>query len=112
VHRAEVHGSELDAKHLAVALDELEADCTMLVESLEPRGPQALANLGWAALDRGDSERAKRLLLHADGLARSATKIDEELVREIANRLATLYDMAGDATQASEWAAKGTQGRP
>ncbi|MBL9119001.1 MAG: protein kinase [Phycisphaerae bacterium] len=94
-----------------VALGNLEAYCQAIVDRGEAPGANALSNLGWACLDRSDSVRAERLLLRADQLARTSSDPDLELLREIADRLATLYDMAGNREEVRKWGAKGSGGR-
>jgi serine/threonine protein kinase/tetratricopeptide (TPR) repeat protein len=93
------------------AFDELEGYCQAIVDRGEPQGARALSNLGWACLDCGDSVRAERLLLRADQSARAAAQPDAELLREIADRLASLYDAAGKSEEAKLWRAKGSGGR-
>ncbi len=90
-----------------IAIADLEAIGTEMLTKNERRTGRYLSNLGWAALEIGDTARAERLLRAAEShLANPAQTTDEPSdYQAVVERLATLYERSGRPDEAARWRA-------
>lgn len=90
-----------------IAIQELEAIGVDMLARNERRAGRYLSNLGWAALEIGDTARAERLLRTAEShLAEPAQTTDEPSDHQaVVERLATLCERSGRRDEAARWRA-------
>ncbi|MBL9148163.1 MAG: serine/threonine protein kinase [Phycisphaerae bacterium] len=102
--RQEVEG---DAAIPDLAIQELEDIGTDMLARNEHRAGRYLSNIGWAALEIGDTARAERVLRKAEShLADPAQRTDEPSDHQaVVERLATLYERSGRHDEAARWRA-------
>lgn len=96
-----------DAAIQAIAMQELEDIGAGMLARNEHRTGRYLSNMGWAALEIGDTARAERLLRKAEShMADPAQKTDEPSDHQaVVERLATLCERSGRAEEAARWRA-------